>query len=502
MTLVIPTDGRRPALLRRCIAGHARQSELDGVTLDLVVCDNSGRADREAATREVLREFAVGMSVRFIGTLERRRYVDALVEQLGPRLRRDASARDAAVAGARAELEYALGPLEFGAGGSLGLSWPRQGSDAPARNALQLAEIGHRYVSVDDDTTAFFSTVPRLGDDDAMVPRMSADDEPWADSSDDPTEFWFYPSAQAAFDDAPRANLRPLYESLFMNALDGQHVLAAMTGLVGDSAMSPSPFLLTRALLTRAHVQNDYELARRARHVRRGVRQPTLTSHPHFMTVCAAFDGRALLPPFLPLQRNADGLWGSVLRATTGSLIAHVPYCVTHDPGEERPAMLSELGAAPTPAGLVRLVVDVWPRGPVCGNSAARMRSLATHLLTWAELDAPEFERRLCSLRWAELERGADRLQAEAELADVLERNRRPGALRFPPEKWRDDVVEAARAKYLLVGNPLAIHPPGAGARSYLAAYARLLELWPLVDDAARQLAARGVRLSVEEPPF
>jgi len=490
VTLVIPTDGRRPALLRRCIRGHARQSELDGLPLELVVCDNSGRADREAATREVLREFCLGMTVRFIGTLERRRYVEQLIGELGDS------------PGLFAELAHALGPCGFDDGSSTtaGLTWPRQGSDAPARNALQLAQVGHRYTSVDDDTTAFFSAVPRLADD-TMVHRSSAAGEPWAESTEDPTEFWFFPSAQAAFDDAPRADLRPLYESLFMGVL-GRDVRAAMTGLIGDSAMSPSPYLLSRRGITRAHLQADYELARRARHVRRGALEPTLTSHPHFMAVCSAFDGCELLPPFLPLQRNSDGLWGHVLRATTGSLIAHVPYCVTHDPGEERPAMLSELVAWPTPAGLVRLVVDVWPRDPRCGSSAARMRSLAAYLFTWAELDAPEFERCLCSLRWAELEQGANRLQADAELADELERGRPSGAERWPPEAWRDDVVTAARSKYLWVGNPLAIHPPGAGARSYLAALARLLELWPLVDAAARQLAARGVRLGLEEPPF
>jgi hypothetical protein len=480
-SLVIPIDGRRPNLLRRCLLSHIRQSEIDGVALQVTVCDNSGHLETEMQTRTVLRTVATSVDARFMGCTERRRYVTHLVAELG-------GGDDT-----RAELAFALGPLAPSTTSPLLSHWPRPGSDAPARNVLQLDQVGHRYASVDDDTTSYFSTTP------------GASLEGWREVEyEDPTEFWFYPSAQAAFDDAPRADVAGDAGHLgviFMGAL-GRDVLVAQTGLVGDAAMSPSPYLLTRHGITRANLLRDYAVARASRHVRRAVLAPTLAAHPHFMTVCCAFDGRFLLPPFLPLPRDADGLFGQVLRAVTGSLIAHTPYCVTHDPGASRPPMLSDLGASPSPAALARLVVDAWER-PTEWRAATRMQLLAAHLLEWSELEPAEFEARLCELRWAQLQNQAERFeqiaalqQAPSDTPDLIT----DADVGFA--EWRGDVREAARCRRQLIGNPFAIHPPGAHARATCAALGRLLALWPIVDNAARRLAARGLRVGIEEPPF
>lgn len=471
-SLVIPTDGRRPHLLRRCIASHARQSELDGASLQVTVVDNSGHDATEQHTRAVLRGFAVGMDVRFIGCGERRRYVTHLVAELG------------GDDDLRAELAYALGPLAPSSSMPTLSHWPRAGSDAPARNVLQLDQVGHRYATADDDTTASLSLVPNAALD------------VWRDAECDPTEFWFFDSAERALESGEPVDFRDErghLELAFMDAL-GPDVLVAQTGLVGDSAMSPSAYLLTRRGITRDHLVADYTRARVARHVRRGALAPTLSSHPHFMTVCAAFDGRALLPPFLPLERDADGLFGVVLRATTGSLIAHVPYCVAHDPGAPRPPMLSELGAAPTAATLVRLVIDRWRRTTDV-LPTTRMQQLAAHLLEWSQLAPDVFEQQLCELRWAQLLRQAETLEQLLDLAAPLDQS--PNLV-----AWRSDMREAVRRRVSLIGDPVAIHPPGSHARASCAALGRLLALWPAVVDAARRLAARGTRVGIEEPPF
>ena len=444
-TLVVPTAGERPLLLHRCLLSFLRACQPYDQSFELVVAHNGSYAEEER-TRGVLRELArePGLdSVRFIGRAERRRYVEQLAAQLGG---------DEEV---RAELVYAL---------------ERVGSDGSNRNLLQLELVGDAYVSADDDTVALFSLVPEA--------ELS---DPFDECIDfDPTEFWFYGSREESFADASPHAVCPLW---VFDSLLGRDVRIAQTGLVGDSGMEPSPYLLHhRGAATRARLLDDYALARACRYVRRGVARPTLAAGHMFMTTFCGFDGSDLLPPFLPLDRGADVLFAETLRATQLSLVGHVPLCVRHDPmpASPRAPMLSQLGVRATPAHLVSLALREWPR-PKFTSGRARMRSLCAFLDDLVH-DERAFASEFTALRFNYLSNALEAFElnvAGAEFGEDIDRARRAYA-----DALRSAEVDVARAG------------------TFISAFARLLAIWPDVDVAARRLRTAGIRPGVEEPPF
>jgi hypothetical protein len=59
------------------------------------------------------------------------------------------------------------------------------------------------------------------------------------------------------------------------------------------------------------------------------------------MSYCMGLDNRSLLPPFLPVGRNEDGVFGVTLGLTDeNALFAHLPYGVIHD--SQRPSSYAE----------------------------------------------------------------------------------------------------------------------------------------------------------------
>ena len=80
-----------------------------------------------------------------------------------------------------------------------------------------------------------------------------------------------------------------------------------------------------------------YQSAFRCREVVRAVRRPTVADSPFCMTPCFGFDNRFILPPFFPVQRNSDGIFGLMLhRCGTGSRTGFLPYVVVHEPDSPR----------------------------------------------------------------------------------------------------------------------------------------------------------------------
>lgn len=456
-TVCIPTDGRRPRELARAAASfHATSSDRTGLGgLDLVVADNN--PDAGDASAGVLRALAGERRVRFIGAWERAQYIPKLVEELGA----------GGAERTRALLTYAL---------------ERSGSDGSNRNLLQLDQVGDLYASTDDDT---ISRACYLGTDADVG-------EPREHEGYDPTEFWFFNRRRDATGEGVFTH-NPIGELDVALAEGG--VAAVQTGIAGDAGIRGSSYLLRLQGPTRERLLANYSAARRGREVRRGVTRYTISSGHFFQTTCCAFDGRELLPPFLPLSRSCDALWGQTLRATHTNLIGHVPWAIVHDPPDERAPLLSSLDDAPaSPAHLVGLVLREWPRSRST-NPATRMELLGAWLELWLARDPHVLEAEIAELRYAHLARSL----AVFEAAVTNHAGPRP------PEYSLD--VGAARKAYhhrmRLRGSWSDLHPIGAdGALSYLQAFARLLQLWPHVDAAARRLRAAGVRPALDVTPF
>src|SRR5262249_22475134 len=87
-----------------------------------------------------------------------------------------------------------------------------------------------------------------------------------------------------------------------------------------------------------------YRSAFRSREVLRAVRRPTYADSPFCMTTCFGFDNRAMLPPFFPVQRDSDGIFGLMLqRCGDGGRTGFLPAGVVHEPVPRRLFALDEM---------------------------------------------------------------------------------------------------------------------------------------------------------------
>lgn len=205
-----------------------------------------------------------------------------------------------------------------------------------ARNVQQLANVGRWYASADDDTVATIH-----GGAPGSVASCTAEHDPTFASC-------FETRAEALAHDQV-ADEDPFVPLEFLLA---KGATVAQLGQVGDSAMGRPSYLAGppsfAAVATR-------EVCRRARHY-------AFTSGAHFMAVFSAYDGARDLPPFYPIGRGEDAVFGQLI-AGRGGLIGHAPYAIVHDPNDVRPLEDEDLRPSDTwfeDERFVRLV-DVWP---------------------------------------------------------------------------------------------------------------------------------------------
>lgn len=177
-----------------------------------------------------------------------------------------------------------------------------------ARNVQQLMNVGRWYASADDDTVASMALCGRGA--------AGGGDAPLALSlRHDPTSRVSFANRREALTQVHPGELdviAPLETMLAAGAW------VAQLGQVGDCGMGRPGYL---GLQTREVV--------------RAAVQWTLCRGGHFMAICSAYDGTRDLPPFYPVGRGEDAVFGQLL-AARGGLIGHAPYAIVHDPDDER----------------------------------------------------------------------------------------------------------------------------------------------------------------------
>jgi hypothetical protein len=110
-------------------------------------------------------------------------------------------------------------------------------------------------------------------------------------------------------------------------------VVVTSAGVAGDSGMgAPLSFLWLQGA-ARERLLENYESHRTTRAVHHGADVATVSNTQFLMTLHAAFDVRATIPPFSPVLRNEDGAFGNMLRTCAPeSYIAFLPWSVEHAP--------------------------------------------------------------------------------------------------------------------------------------------------------------------------
>jgi len=487
----------RPGSLARAAASFVDAGRRHGGAPRVVVFDDSRAAPSRAANVASLRALAASeVDVSYAGPAEKRAFAARLARASGVDERTVAFAL--------------LDPERCGL--SVGAN----------RNAALLHFAGDAFAVADDDVEASVAKDPESDRGVVCTGEIEA------------TRTRFFRDRRAALAAAARADLDPLAEhravlgrtlrSLVDAAgdladlrgarpemIDGartgaMRVVATLTGIFGDSGMSSGVgFLLHWPDIAAgarggavASSEADYRLALASREVFRAPRRIALARSGLFMAGSLGLDHRALLPPFFPVMRNEDGVFGTTLRrAFEGACWAHLPCALLHAADEGRAYEVDAIAASEA-ARLSEIVASMIHRvsfSPGAGTPSSRLAALGRNLADVSRERATDFRDRVRGLLLDNAAARAARLEAllhvHAARAPFWAVDARAHLARTRAAAARED-LHVPRDLAALRG------PRGAAAfaQRLIGRFGELLVAWPALVVAARALRAEGVALA------
>jgi hypothetical protein len=437
-----------------------------------VVADDSPGADTADHTRAALRGLAhrFNARVRYGGRQERLRFAEALAAESGV---------------PREIINFAL----FGDERCLR-------STGANRNSLLLDTVDTLVLAVDDDTLCRISLAPESKTALSFFPGY------------DPTEFWFFPHRARAAQAIPvvDADVLGCHEELLgstVRGMDGPaRVAITMHGLVGDSGMATPRYFLTLTGASRSRLVASpkvYRSAFQSREVLRAVSQPTITPGPFCMTTFLGLDNRLLLPPFFPVERNSDGIFGLMLwKCMDESHVAFLPWVLFHAPEPPRAFRPDEIWAEAAEvwmADIVSACILGHEAQPGPAKAATRWADLGKYLEGLGSLANPDFEQHVGTL------------QQFRNFASITALHSQLHTFGTSPSFWADDIRQmieqlskASAAEGYLVPRDLRQGRDAGAARrlsqELVGRFGQLLKAWPTLVAAAACLRIRGCRVS------
>jgi hypothetical protein len=487
------TTRNRPELLRRGLESFLENAQRNSRSHDYVVIDDGTTPGEVSSTKSVLEELAHerGATIRYAGRAERHAFAEGLAAEAGvaPEVVRFALLGDAASS------------ITTGA----------------ARNSLLLDTVGDLCLLVDDDSVCRVAACPD------GAPGLALD------SRTNPTELWFYRDRDAMLRDAAFVEQDPLalHEGIlgrqiadclpaasqaadidltYTSADFARHVwshpgrvLATSGGVVGDSGMGSTAYLAlprdSQARLVRS--EQDYVSAVENRQILRAPLRTTIARGTFCVGASLGLDNRALLPPFVPVQRNSDGLFArTLLRCFRDGYKGYLPWAVLHDP---LPPRAQSIEGAEADAARIRLThilrALIVPAGfTQSGDPGLDMRRLGEEMIEIASQRSEDFRHTL-----------KPRIVKSAALyLEGIQQAIRPdGAAEFYTRRQKaywQRLADALTTEEYFLPRDLA-NSDGAekilrAAQRVVLQFGRLLRDWTAIVEAAKVLRARGERLA------
>jgi hypothetical protein len=111
------------------------------------------------------------------------------------------------------------------------------------------------------------------------------------------------------------------------------------------------------------------------------------------MATALGLDNRYLLPPFMPVFRNQDGLFGLVLRKCfPDSSFAHIPWAVRHEHTHRNNAAPEWKRATRIRfCDIARAGIESYPNTPECPSNESPLAGLGRHLIALGSLNPARF---------------------------------------------------------------------------------------------------------------
>jgi hypothetical protein len=483
---VITSD--RPANLAACLRSYR---ERYGADLELIVFDDSVDSATRAENRRVAAQSATGGSILYAGEEEKRQLVTELAARSGV----EPDVVSAAVA------EFDGCAFHVGAN----------------RNAVLLDAAGGAVLMVDDDTTARAAYPADAGDG----LRVSSRYDPWAlrffagvedalDAADwrdadllawhrrflgrSPAACAFGPAARGALVPPDADGVALDFDEADAGLITGfsrgrGRVVATSAGVAGDSGMGfPLSFLWLYGP-ARERMFEDYESYRATRAVHRCAEVATISNTQLFMGAHVAFDVRATIPPFPPVLRNSDGVFGQLLRTCAPeSYVGFLPWLIEHTPPDTRGAdfdqVIQSVGHVRA-NDIIRDLAHAHDPAPSVADPAVRLRAFGRYLSSLGEMPPADFD---ALVRYQIMAAVGRRIEA---LTRAIDRNS------GQPAEWAEDcaavITEGLRS---LTDDALVVAdvPGGTPDESHrrfqrlLYRFGRVIDAWPALLEAAVDL--------------
>jgi hypothetical protein len=392
-----------------------------------------------------------------------------------------------------------------------GLDSIRAGTLGANRNLLLLATTDEAFLSVDDDTVCRFASPPTDG------PAISVDEEN-PHTRYDPATIWVYSSYDALFASVPLmdADVLGMHQALLgqnpadlvgtiENNIDssgqelsllregGGRVLVSLNGVVGDCGWgSPSRYLFVDDLSFERLTPSAraYAEAISSRIMLRVVASPLISEDVEdLMSTAFAADNRPILPPFVPVGRGEDVVFGRLLKKVhPRGWFGHVPHAILHTPPEGRRFWPGEVLRSASATDIKGMFCDLLscPSLHKMTSGEDAIRKTGQTLMDFGSQSPKDFHALLvdCGRRTV------------AEQVAFLQR--RMTRLGRQPTAWSHDVDAYIRAlekrDWRLAAVPAElqycreIDQAVELARKMVSLYGRLLALWPDMICVARLL--------------
>jgi len=404
----------------------------------------------------------------------------------------------------------------------LGMNWNmdmnwNMATHGAARNALLLDTIGEMIIHADDDTLGFPMEVPEWSN------HFFFNSDPESYTYD------FFDNNREALKSVKYAEIDILsvherllgksipvileefslnktsldistMSSAFLSSIGDadRHVGISFLGTVGDSGINVfHQYLFSTGSAFRKLTRNGkkYHRLLRSRQILRSVPRFTITDSAYCIGMHLGLDNRFLLPPFPPMGRGGDGLFGSVLKQCfPGTHKGYIPrYAIQHVPNEcrnhyEEDISFPRFGANDLLAMIINYSKEQWRSA-----DSFSIYELGDQLIKMGELPSPKFFNYIQGL------------MLKAVRHQVYRAEQRLGEEKKSLVYWRNDLVryiDSARKSVMRQDFPVPVDLPGgiderlARFQSYIISYGELLTLWPKITRGAAEMKEMGKRLA------
>jgi len=455
--LAIPTRDR-PDSLNRCLRSYLANLRRYGRDCRIVIADDSTVESSRRQNFELVQSLARSSSIplQYFGEAERNAYAAEFTHiGISPET-----------------IHFAIrGHLQNGVSG---------GAGAP-RNFLQLIAADEAFASVDDDTECAFAR-----------PAEFAVHIEEKDDYSDPAAMIVYTSRENLLRSVPLVELDFLsaHEQLLNRnfGIPEAQVLVTLFGIVGDCGWgSPSRYFHYQNQLSASSA--DWSTVITKRDMLRATHSYSVTAGAEMlMTTAYAVSGQTILPPFSPVGRGSDLVFGKLLKLLHPSaLFGHLPWGVLHSPVSPRSFWPGEQFRSAGTSDISTMLMALLAKVPDATDAMGALKTIAAELKQLSHISNTEFALLLS-------ERTNSVIETQLGHIEEIAENVRSSMPSYAADA--DQYVQRARERFMkpYVGTPLEFLQEGNAegalttSRRYIGLFGDLLEVWPEMVHVARQL--------------